>query len=47
MLVFSVANLQPSLAAMMTENMLLWGGGLAGVAIVCGLVGMFLGKASE
>jgi len=47
MLVFSVANLQPSLAAMMTENLPLWGGGLAGVAIACGLVGMFLGKASE
>lgn len=37
----------PRLATMIAENLWLWTGGLAGITIICGLIGLFLGKASE
>jgi hypothetical protein len=37
----------PQLADMFASNLWVWFGGLFGVTVVCGLVGLFLGKASE
>lgn len=37
----------PSLATMFTGNLAVWAGGLLGVTIVCGLVGFFIGRATE
>jgi hypothetical protein len=37
----------PQLAAMFASNLWVWFGGLFGITIVCGLIGLFLGKASE
>ena len=37
----------PGLATMFTNNLWVWTGGLAVITIICGLVGLFLGKASE
>ncbi len=37
----------PGLATMIAGNLWVWTGGLAALTIVCGLVGLFLGKASE
>jgi len=37
----------PGLATMFAENLWVWAGGLLGVTIIFGLVGLFLGKASE
>jgi hypothetical protein len=37
----------PQLAAMFAGNLWVWFGGLLGITIVCGLIGLFLGKASE
>jgi len=47
MIVSSLAGVGPRLATMMTENIAIYAGGLAGIAIIFGLVGMFIGKASE
>lgn len=45
--VVSLTGSTPRLALLVAENLWAWTGGLAGIAIVCGLVGLFLGKASE
>ncbi len=37
----------PAVAEMMTSNMMVWAGGLVGGLIVFGLLGFFIGKASE
>lgn len=37
----------PALATMFTDNMPIWGGGLALVAIVCGIAGFAIGRWSE
>ena len=47
MIVSSLAGVGPRLATMMTENIAIYAGGLAGIAIIFGLIGMFIGKASE
>ena len=47
MIVSSLAGVGPRLATMMTDNIAMYAGGLAGIAIIFGLVGMFIGKASE
>lgn len=35
------------LARMFADNLMIWGGGLLGVTLVCGAVGFFIGKATE
>jgi excisionase family DNA binding protein len=47
MITSSLAGVGPSLAKAMTENIPMYAGGLAGIAVVFGLIGMFIGKASE
>jgi excisionase family DNA binding protein len=47
MLVTSIMGVSPKLATMVTGDFMVWGGGFLGFAIVAGLVGMFIGKASE
>ena len=47
MIVSSLAGVGPRLATMMTENIAMYAGGLAGIAIIFGMIGMFIGKASE
>ena len=47
MLVTSIMGVSPKLATMVTGDFLVWGGGFLGFAIVAGLIGMFIGKASE
>ena len=47
MLIFSLAGVGPHLAVRMTDNIPMYAGGLAGIAVVFGLIGMFIGKASE
>ena len=47
MLVTSIMGVSPKLANMVTGDVMMWGGGFLGFAIVAGLVGMFIGKASE
>ncbi|MBT5365029.1 MAG: hypothetical protein HOL14_00695, partial [Phycisphaerae bacterium] len=47
MLVTSIMGVSPKLATMVTGDAMIWGGGFLGFAIVAGLVGMFIGKASE
>jgi hypothetical protein len=47
MLMASIMGVSPKLGAMVTGDMMVWGGGFAAFAIVAGLVGMFIGKASE
>ncbi|MBC8523454.1 helix-turn-helix domain-containing protein [PVC group bacterium] len=47
MLVSSLAGVGPQLATMITADLMIWAGGLAGLAVVFGFVGMFIGKASE
>ncbi|MFO0827292.1 MAG: helix-turn-helix domain-containing protein [Phycisphaerales bacterium] len=42
-----VSGAVPALATMFTGNLLVWGGGLLGVTIICGLVGFFIGRATE
>lgn len=37
----------PQLATMFAGNLMVWAGGLLGITIIFGLIGMFLGKASE
>lgn len=37
----------PQLAQMFAGNLWVWFGGLAGITIIAGLIGLFLGKASE
>ena len=47
MLVTSLLGVSPKLAGMITGDVMIWGGGFAAFAIVAGLIGMFIGKASE
>ena len=47
MIVSALAGIGPRLATLMTENLPMYAGGLAGIAILFGLIGMFIGKASE
>jgi hypothetical protein len=47
MLVTSIMGVSPKLATMVTGDVMMWGGGFLGFAIFAGLVGMFIGKASE
>lgn len=42
-----ISGATPGLATMFAENLMIWAGGLAGITIIFGLVGLFLGKASE
>ena len=37
----------PQLAEMFAKNLWVWAGGLFGITVICGLIGLFLGKASE
>ncbi|MBL9149229.1 MAG: helix-turn-helix domain-containing protein [Phycisphaerae bacterium] len=43
----TVTGAVPALATMFTGNLLVWGGGLLGVTIVAGLIGFFIGRATE
>ncbi|MDZ4831086.1 MAG: helix-turn-helix domain-containing protein [Phycisphaerae bacterium] len=43
----AVTGAVPALATMFAGNLLVWAGGLLGVTIVCGLVGFFIGRATE
>lgn len=45
--VVGVWGATPGLATMFAENLWMWAGGLAGITLIFGLVGLFLGKASE
>lgn len=47
MLITSIMGVSPKLATMVTGDVMLWGGGFLAFAIIAGLVGMFIGKASE
>ena len=47
MLITSIMGVSPKLGAMVTNDVMIWGGGFAVFAIIAGLVGMFIGKASE
>jgi len=47
MLLTSIMGVSPKLGAMITGDLMIWGGGFAALAIVAGLLGMFIGKASE
>jgi len=47
MLITSLAGVVPRVAVLLTDNVMMFCGGLAGIAIVFGLIGMFIGKASE
>lgn len=47
MLTTSIMGVSPKLGAMVTGDLMIWGGGFAAFAIVAGLIGMFIGKASE
>ncbi|MDZ4753446.1 MAG: helix-turn-helix domain-containing protein [Phycisphaerae bacterium] len=47
MAIVSVTGAVPALAIYFTGNLAVWGGGLALAAIVCGLVGFFIGRATE
>ena len=47
MLISNLAGVGPKVATLMTENIPMYAGGLAGIAIIFGLIGMFIGKASE
>lgn len=47
MLITTIMGVTPKLSAMITGDFMVWVGGFAGFAIVAGLIGMFLGKASE
>lgn len=37
----------PALATTFSSNLIVWGGGLLGVTLICGLVGFFIGRATE
>jgi excisionase family DNA binding protein len=47
MLTTSIMGVSPKLGAMVSGDLMIWGGGFAAFAIVSGLIGMFIGKASE
>ena len=47
MLITTIMGVTPKLSSMITGDFMVWVGGFAGFAIVAGLIGMFLGKASE
>jgi hypothetical protein len=47
MVAVGVTNTTPALATQMGGNVLMWGGIIGGATIVLGLIGMFVGKASE
>lgn len=47
MLVTSILGVAPKLGAMVSGDLMVWGGGFAALAVVAGLFGMFIGKASE
>ena len=47
MLITTIMGVTPKLSSMITGDYMVWVGGFAGFAIVAGLIGMFLGKASE
>ncbi len=47
MLLTSIMGVSPKLGSMVTGDLMIWGGGFAAFAIVAGLIGMFIGKASE
>ena len=47
MLITTIMGVSPKLASMITGDFMVWVGGFAGFAILAGLIGMFVGKASE
>ena len=47
MLLTSIMGVSPKLGSMVTGDLMIWGGGFAAFAIIAGLIGMFIGKASE
>jgi len=47
MLLTSIMGVSPKLGSMVTGDLMIWGGGFATFAIIAGLIGMFIGKASE
>jgi excisionase family DNA binding protein len=47
MLVTSIMGVTPQLSSMVSGDVMVWGGGLLGFAIIAALIGMFIGKASE
>ena len=47
MLMTSMMGVTPRLASLITGDFMIWAGGFAAFAIIAGLIGMFIGKASE
>ena len=47
MLMSSIMGVSQELGSLVTGDLMIWGGGFAGLAIIAGLIGMFIGKASE
>ena len=47
MLITTIMGVAPKLSSMITGDFMVWVGGFAGFAIMAGLIGMFLGRASE
>ncbi len=45
--IVGVTGASPALAQSFAQNLWLWFGGLLGLTVVLGLVGLFVGKASE
>ncbi len=47
MLITSIMGVTPQLSSMVSGDVMVWGGGFLGFAIIAALIGMFIGKASE
>ena len=47
MLITTIMGVSPKLASMISGDFMVWVGGFAGFAVIAGLIGMFVGKASE
>ena len=47
MLITSIMGVPPKLATMVASDLVIWGGGFIAFAVLAGLIGMFIGKASE
>ncbi|UCD74086.1 MAG: helix-turn-helix domain-containing protein [Phycisphaerales bacterium] len=46
-IIVAISGATPGLAVMFSSNLMIWAGGLLAVWIIFGLVGLFIGKASE
>jgi hypothetical protein len=47
MLVSSIMGVSPELGRLVTGDLMVWGGGFVALAVLAGLIGMLIGKASE